>query len=199
MFVNHMEQLFKEVKLEILDLPVILASKNIISGNQYENGDIDFYLFFGKAMPQESVPVDWEDFTNYPSIDSDYDVVAKMILSYPSLKTAGTIKNKTSTTYNLNNSSIIYIERTADNFAVPPIGDSDLITETLQDVISLTNITRSEDYKNIYDKVSSDLVAPFTNFRSYGTSSYADFKNNSFKKRRDKHIFAFRLCIQIRY
>ena len=168
-------------------LPVILASKNIISGNQYENGDIDFYLFFGKAMPQESVPVDWKDFTNYPSIDSDYDVVAKMILSYPSLKTAGTIKNKTSTTYNLNNSSIIYIERTADNFAVPPIGDSDLITETLQDVISLTNLTRAEDYKNIYDKVSSDLVAPFTNFRSYGTSSYADFKNNSFKKSKLLH------------
>lgn len=168
-------------------LPVVLATKNIISGNQYENGDIDFYLFFGKAMPQESVPVDWEDFVNYPSIDSDYDIVAKMILSYPSLKTSGTIKSKTATSYNLNNASIIYIERTADNFVVPPIGDSDLITQTLQDVISLTNLTRSDDYKNIYDKVAADLIAPFSNFKSYGTSSYSDIKNNSFKKSKLLH------------
>jgi len=90
-------------------LPVIIATKNIISGNQYENGDIDFYLFFGKAMPQESVPIDWDDFKNYPTIDNDYDIIARIILSYPSFKTSGTIKNKTSTTYNLNNASIVYM------------------------------------------------------------------------------------------
>ena len=168
-------------------LPVLLATKNIISGNQYENGDIDFYLFFGKAMPQESVPVDWEDFKNYPTIDKDYDIVAKMILSYPSFKTSGTIKSKTSTTYNLNNASIVYIKRSADNFAIPPIGDSDLINDTLQDVISMTTFTRSDEYKNIYDKLSADLVAPFSNFKSYGTSSYADIKNNSFKKTKLLH------------
>lgn len=168
-------------------LPVVLATKNIISGNQYENGDIDFYLFFGKAMPQESVPVDWEDFQNYPTIDSDYDIVSKMILSYPSLKTSGTIKSKNAFSYNLNNASIIYIERTADNFAVPPIGDSDLITETLQDVISLTELTRSVEYNFIYDKLAADLIAPFSNFKSYGTSSYNDIKNNSFKKTKLLH------------
>ena len=168
-------------------LPVLIATKNIISGNQYENGDIDFYLFFGKAMPQESVPVDWEEFNNYPTIDKDYDIVAKMILSYPSLKTSGTIKSKTNTTYNLNNASIVYIKRNADNFAVPPIGDSDLINDTLQDVISLTSFTRSDEYKNIYDKLGADLVAPFTNFKSYGTNSYVDIKNNSFKKTKLLH------------
>ena len=168
-------------------LPVVVATKNIISGNQYENGDIDFYLFFGKAMPQESVPVDWESFKNYPSIESDYETIAKIILSYPSLKTSGTIKNKTSTTYNLNNASIIYIDRKADNFAVPPIGDSDLINDTLQDVIALTELTRSDDYKNIYDKLAADLIVPATNFKSYGSNSYADIKNNSFKKTKLLH------------
>ncbi len=163
-------------------LPVILATKNLISGNQYENGDVDFYLFFGKAMPQESVPVEWDEFKNYPSVDDDYDVVARMILSYPSFKTAGTIKSKTSTTYNLNNASIIYIDKKADNFVVPPIGDSDLINDTLQDVISMTEMTRNEDYKNIYDKLAIDLVAPFTNFKSFGNNSYFDFRNNSYKK-----------------
>jgi hypothetical protein len=138
-------------------------------------------------MPQESVPVDWEDFKNYPTIDKDYDIVAKMILSYPSFKTSGTIKSKSISTYNLNNASIIYIKRDADNFAVPPIGDSDLINDTLQDVISMTNFTRSEEYKTIYDKLSADLVAPFTNFKSYGTSSYIDIKNNSFKKTKLLH------------
>jgi hypothetical protein len=168
-------------------LPVLLVTKNIISGNQYENGDIDFYLFFGKAMPQESVPVDWEDFKNYPTIDKDYDIVAKMILSYPSLKTSGTIKSKTSTTYNLNNASIVYIKRSADNFAVPPIGDSDLINDTLEDVISMTTFTRSDEYKNIFDKIGIDLLPPFSNYKSYGTNSFIDFKNNSFKKTKLLH------------
>jgi len=163
-------------------LPVVVATKNIISGNQYENGDIDFYLFFGKAMPQESVPVDWDDFNNYPTVDNDYDIIARIILSYPSFKTSGIIKNKSNTTYNLNNASIIYIDRKADNFAVSPIGDSDLINETLSEVISMTTFTRSSDYVNIYDKLSVDLIAPFTNFKLYGTTSYIDVKNNSFKK-----------------
>jgi hypothetical protein len=46
----------------------------------------------------------------------------------------------------------------------------------------MTTFTRSEEYKNIYDKLGIDLIAPFTNFKSYGTSSYSDVKNNSFKK-----------------
>ena len=163
-------------------LPVVIATKNIISGNQYENGDIDFYLFFGKAMPQESVPVDWESFKNYPTINNDYDIIANIILSYPSFKTSGTVKNKTNTTYNLNNASIVFIGRKADNFVVPPIGDVTLVDKTLQDVIAMTEFTRSDEYKNIYDKLGADLVAPFTNFKTNGTSSYVDINNNSFKK-----------------
>ena len=168
-------------------LPVVIATKNLIPGNKYENGDIDFYLFFGKAMPQEAVPVDWADFKNYPTIDDDYDIVAKIILSYPSFKTSGTIKNKSNTSYNLNDSSIIFIDRKADNFAVPPIGDSDLITYTFQEVLSMTAFTRSDDYKNIYDTLATNLVAPFTNFKSYGTKGYTDIKNNSFKKTKLLH------------
>lgn len=163
-------------------LPVILASKNIISGNQYENGDIDFYIFFGKALPLEAAPSDWADFYNYPTIDSDYDVIAKIILSYPSLKTSGTIKNKTNTTYNTNNASIIYIQRAADNFAVPPIGDSELIDNTLQDVLSMTSFTRSDEYKNFYDKLGAKLIPTFAGFKLNGSSSYYDFNNNSSKK-----------------
>lgn len=168
-------------------LPVVIATKNLIAGNQYANGDVDFYLFFGKAMPQESVPVDWDQFQNYPTIDNDYDIVAEFILSYPSLKTSGTIKSKSTTTYNLNNASVIYINRKANNFAVPPIGDSDLINDTLNEVIGLTEFTRSDEYKNIYDKLATDLVSSSANFKSYGTKSYADFKNNSFKKTKLLH------------
>ena len=168
-------------------LPVIIATKNIISGNQYENGDIDFYLFFGKAMPQESVPVDWYDFENYPAIDNDYDIISKIILSYPSFKTSGTIKNKTSTTYNLNNASIVYIDRTADNFAVPSIGDSDLVFNTLQDVIGMTTFTRATDFNDIYDKLSVDLITSFVNYRSFNNSSFIDIKNNSYKKSKLLH------------
>jgi len=168
-------------------LPVVIATKNIISGNQYENGDIDFYLFFGKAMPQESVPVDWESFKNYPTIDNDYDIIANIILSYPSFKTSGTVKNKTNTTYNLNNASIVYIGKKADNFVIPSIGDSDLIFNTLQEIIGMTSFTRATDFNNIYDKLGADLIAPLTNYKSNGSSSYVDIMNNSYKKSKLLH------------
>jgi hypothetical protein len=51
----------------------------------------------------------------------------------------------------------------------------------------MTEFTRSDEYKNIYDKLGADLVAPFTNFKTNGTSSYVDINNNSFKKTKLLH------------
>ena len=166
---------------------LVIASKNVISGNQYENGDIDFYLFFGKAMPQESAPTDWYDFQNYPEVDDEYDIIAKIILSYPSFKTSGTIKTKTNTSYNLNNASIIFINRVADNFAVNSIGDSDLLGDLLQDVLTFTNYTRSTEYTSIFDNLSVKLVVPFSGYKYNSLSNYSDFANTSAKKTKLVH------------
>ncbi len=166
---------------------VVIASKNIISGNQYENGDIDFYLFFGKAMPLESAPADWNDFVNYPQVDDEYDIIAKIILSYPSFKTSGTIKTKTSTSYNLNNASIIFINRVSDNFAVNSIGESDLLGDLLQDVLTFTSYTRSTEYNAIFDNLSIKLVVPFSGYKYNSLSNYSDFANTSAKKTKLVH------------
>jgi hypothetical protein len=168
-------------------LPVVIATKNIISGNQYENGDIDFYLFFGKAMPLEAEPLDWYTFQNYPTIDKEYDIVAKIILSYPSFKTSGTIKSVSNTSYNLNNASIVFINRVADNFAVPSIGDVDLLGDLLSDVLSFTKYTRSTDYNSVFDNLSIKLVVPFSGYKLNKLSNYSDFSNTSAKKTKLVH------------
>ena len=123
-------------------LPLVIASSNIISGNQFENGDNEIFLFFGKPMPLTMAPADWTTFNNYPEVDEQYNTVAKIILSYPSLSTSNTIKKITNTTYNLNNASIIFIDRKANNFAVPSLGDTDFINYCLQEVLAFTQFTR---------------------------------------------------------
>ena len=166
---------------------LVIATKNIISGNQYENGDIDFYLFFGKAMPLEATPDDWYNFQNYPQVGDEYDIVAKIILSYPSFKTSGTIKKVSNTYYNLNNASIIYIDRVADNFAQSSVGDSDLLSNLLQDVLSFTDYTRSTEYQSIFDNLSIKLVVPFSGYKYNKLSNYSDFANTSAKKTKLVH------------
>ena len=168
-------------------LPLVIASKNIISGNQYENGDIDFYLFFGKALPLEAEPSDWYTFENYPVIDKEYDIVAKIILTYPTFKTSGTIKSVSNTSYNLNNASIVFINRVADNFAVPSIGDVDLLSDLLTDVLAFTKYTRSTDFNSVFDDLSIKLVVPFSGYKLNKLSGYSDFANTSAKKTKLVH------------
>lgn len=162
--------------------PVIIATKNVISGNQYEDGDADLYVFFGKALPIEASIENWDNFYNWPVVDRDYDIIAKIILSYPDLKKSQSIVNKTSTSYNINNASIIYIKNVADNFVVPPIGDSELISATLQDILSMTSFTRSTDYNNFFDILSSSLIVQFINYKAQGSKNFNDFRNNASKK-----------------
>ena len=160
-------------------LPLVITSSNIISGNEFENGDNEIFLFFGKPMPITMAPSDWDEFNNYPEIDEQYNIIAKVILSYPSLSTSNTIKKVTNTTYNLNNASIIHIDRKANNFAVPSLGDTDFIAYCLQEVLAFTQFTRSAEFEDNFNSLAIRLLVPFSNFKSKGLQNISNLNASS--------------------
>jgi len=152
-------------------IPLVITSTNIISGNEFEDGDNEIFLFFGKPMSSTMAPSNWSEFNNYPDIDQQYNVIAKLILTYPSLSTSGTIKKISNTSYNINNASIVYIERKANNFAVPSLGDTDFINFSLQEILAFTQFTRNTDFLQYFDSLMSKLIVPFSNFKSRGSQN----------------------------
>lgn len=174
---NSLSNFYSLAKDEFV--PLVIASTNILSGNEFENGDNEIFLFFGKPMPLSLSPLDWSEFNNYPEIDEQYNIVAKIILGYPSLSTSGTIKKVTNTSYNLNNAAIIYIERKANNFAVPSLGDTDFANYVLQEAISFTQFTRNNQYTQYFDSLMRDLLVPFSNFKARGSSNISTLNPNN--------------------
>ena len=160
-------------------LPLVITSTNILSGNEFENGDNELFLFFGKPMPLSMAPSDWSKFNNYPEIDDQYNIIAKIILSYPALSTSNTIKKVTNTSYNLNNASIIYIERKANNFAVPSVGDTDFASYSLQEILAFTTFTRSNDFDIYFNALLTNLLVPFSNFKARGSQNLSTLSPNN--------------------
>lgn len=160
-------------------IPLVITSTNIISGNEFEDGDNEIFLFFGKPMPSTMAPSNWSEFNNYPDIDQQYNVIAKLILTYPSLSTSGTIKKVSNTSYNINNASIVYIERKANNFAVPSLGDTDFINFSLQEILAFTQFTRNTDFLQYFDSLMSKLIVPFSNFKSRGSQNITSLSPNN--------------------
>ncbi len=160
-------------------IPLVVTSTNILSGNEFENGDNEIFLFFGKPMPLSMAPIDWKNFDNYPEIDDQYNVIAKLILTYPSLSTSNTIKKVTNTSYNLNNASVVYIERKANNFAVPSLGDSDFINYSLQEILAFTTFTRGNEFDIYFNTILSNLVIPFSNFKAKGSQNLTTLSPNN--------------------
>jgi hypothetical protein len=160
-------------------LPLVITSTNVLSGNEFENDDNEIFLFFGKPMPITSAPSDWSLFDNYPSIDDEYNVIAKLILSYPSLTTSNTIKKVTNTSYNLNNASVVYIDRKANNFAVPPLGDTDFAYYSLQEILAFSTFTRGNEFEIYFNTLLTNLVVPFTNFQARGSQNISTLSPNN--------------------
>ena len=112
----------------------------------------------------DNLPINLSEFEAYPQVSNEYDVLAKILVSYPSLKNSNTNVSLSSSSNILNNGSIIYLEHIADNFALPPIGDAFAANYIMPEVIKFTNLTRNDSYDDILNLISSNLLAPFSNY-----------------------------------
>ena len=147
--------------------PVIIAAKNY--GNDYENGKSVITCFVGKAQSIQALPDNLDDYNNYPDVPTDYDVVAKVLASYPSVSSSGTGISLLGQIYS-NNSSIIYIKNNSENFAVPPIGDYYVGNFVLPNLLKTVENIRNDKYSGILDNPSSATIPSFVNF-SYGKNT----------------------------
>ena len=137
-------------------LPIILASKNI--GNLYDSPNLDLEVFVGSPLPFSEIPNKWEDFTYYPSIPKDYNIVCKIIGTYPSSFNSGTSKYYNASSYILNNISIVHIEMVARNVINESIGDIDLVSSLVNSLIVYSERIRSNKYSFFFSQIARRLV-----------------------------------------
>jgi len=163
--------------------PVIIAAKNY--GNDYENGKSVITCFVGKAQSIEALPDDLDNYDNYPSISSDYDIVAKVLATYPSNKNSGTGISLSGQNYS-NNSSIIYVKNESDNFAVPPVGDYYVGTYILPNLLKTVETIRNDNFSSIIDGPSQSIIPSFVNF-SFGKNT--TILANNFSNTRNAKLF----------
>lgn len=162
---------FKSIKsFEII--PAVICTKNF--GISYEEGNSLLYVFIGDALPIESIPNEWSDFTYYPQIPSEYQIISKVVLSYSSFETSS-INNKNSNSFDA--TSIIYIEQVASNFVVPPIGNLQVATFILPAAIEYSEITRSQDFNTFLGELSNTLLSNFSGFSKTRLARLIDFQN----------------------
>ena len=137
-------------------LPILIASKN--DGNLYDNPNIDLEVFVGESVPYSEIPNKWEDFNYYPAIPRDYNIVCKIIGSYPSANNSNTSKFYNSTSFISNNISIVHIEMIARNVINESIGDIDLVSSLVNSLIVYSEKIRSNKYSFFFSQLARRLV-----------------------------------------
>ena len=160
-------------------VPVLIASKSY--GNKYDEGYSIVEIFSGKSQSLDNLPINLNEFDAFPQVPNEYDILAKVLVSYPSLKNSNTNVNLSTSSNILNNGSIIYLEHIADNFALPPIGDAFAANYIMPEIIKFTNLTRNDSYDDILNLISSNLLAPFSNYLNTKQKTFTDL-NFSYPK-----------------
>lgn len=137
-------------------LPVIIASKN--KGFQFDKPDLDLTVFLGSPIPTTEIPNIWSDFDYYPQINSDYDILFKIILGYPSAENSDINVDKLDGTYGSNSISIFYIEENAKNSFSPNINDGSVIEFFLPAEISFSSFIRNSEFDKLFDAFSLNVI-----------------------------------------
>jgi hypothetical protein len=158
-------------------LPIVIASKN--DGNLYDSPNLDLEVFVGAAFPYSEVPNKWEDFTYYPSIPKDYNIICKMIGSYPSSLNSGTSKFYNTSNYISNNISIVFIEMVARNVINESIGDIDLVSSIVNSLIVYSERIRSNKYSFFFSQLARRIVTRASRYDVSKIRKQYHFEDNS--------------------
>ena len=141
-------------------LPFIIASKN--SGLYYDDPKSNLEIFAGKSIQKEEIPVNWDDFTGYPTIPVNYKPISKVIV-------AGGSKNRT-TWYPdninqiFNDLSVVYIKMVADNALTQSVSDSDFIEYFIDSFLSYATKIRSYEYRKPLLNIGQRLISRFAGY-----------------------------------
>lgn len=158
-------------------LPIIFASKN--DGNLYDNPNINLEVFVGKSIPYSETPNKWEDFTYYPSIPKDYNIVCKIIGSFPSSYNTNTTNYYSASSFILNNISIVYIEMIARNVINESIGDIDLVSSLVNSLIVYSERIRSNKYAFFFSQLARRLVTRASRYDTSKVRKQYHFEDDS--------------------
>lgn len=158
-------------------LPIIIAAKN--SGLYYDEPEINLEVFAGEPISLFDFDLDYSEIDYYPSIPFDYNAIAKIILQYPSSSQSDVAVFSTTTDFEKNDVSIVYIEMLADNSLIGIQSDVDLATYFTNSFYNLSTKIRKDDFEKYFFNLASKIVSRFSRYDISKIRSAYHFENDA--------------------
>lgn len=169
-------------------LPLIIAAKN--SGCFYDEPEINLQYFTGELIPISYSPDDWKDFTDYPIVPDEYNVIAKLICSFNYDKLNMPIFKSSSELIDDDN-SVIYIEMVANNVFKEPVGDTNLSNYFSSAFETLSQVSRNKIYLNYFQTAAKNILSRFSRMNLNKFITYGIFDSNIYDLKSFHNLLKF--------
>ena len=156
-------------------LPLIVTSKN--NSVKYDNPKNDYYVFMSSPVPFNEIPTDWSEYELFPSVDEDYDVIAKIVVTKSSNANFNTPSYIGDSNYVSNGVSITYLEMVTDNSIKEPLGDEDVFFYFYNALVADSNSFKNVFFDNILDTLNFALSLPAARMSTANIKTPFVFKN----------------------
>jgi hypothetical protein len=158
-------------------IAVSLATRN--SGSFYELPKNSISVFYSNPISLENALFDWAEYTNYPSVPNDYDVICNLILYYPDSFSSGTIRVNANLLPVLNDCSIVYMEMKADNYAKSNIEDLDVTSYLFNPFQKILENLRSKNIFKTMDIISFSMNPYAARMNTNNFKNISQFSDNN--------------------
>lgn len=169
---NSFSQLVSPDKNEYYSALVVIKN----SGLFYDDPENHLELVLGPTLTIQDLPDTWEEFQYYPEIPKNYNLIAKVILSYTNQKS---IPYFNATTAYKQDASIVYIDMVSDNSIVRALGDENISRYFSNPIYKLLSSLRKDEYKKHINILSQKLVSRFARYEINKIKSENYFRNLS--------------------
>ena len=156
-------------------LPLIVASKNY--ANKYDNPKNDYYVFMSSPVPSNEIPTDWNNYELFPSVNEDYDILAKIVVTKSSNANIDTPSYISDSNFVNNGVSITYLEMVVDNSIKAPLGDEDVFFYFYNALVADSNSFKNVFFDNILDTLNFALTVPAARMSTANIKTPFVFKN----------------------
>ena len=158
-------------------IPLIVASKN--NSLKYDDPKIQYYVFSSSPVPSNEIPSDWKDYNLYPTLDEDYDVIAKIVVTKSSSANYDTPSPIQNLSFISNKVSIVYLERVVDNSIKAPLGDEDVFFYFYNALVADSNSFKNVFFDNILDTLNFALSLPASRINTSNIKTPFVLKNTN--------------------
>lgn len=153
-------------------LPITLAVKN--SGIFYDKPKNEIEIFYDEPINILELPYDWENFTFWPKVPSNYSSIANIIC-----KKATKNNNLSDSFSNSNDLDIIYIKNISKNIIKKGISDEFISRNFSQILFETSQNIRNKNYIKIFSDLTQNFLTKFTDYEVSQINFYNQFSTEN--------------------